>query len=253
MEDTVSINGTDIKALGFKLREPRGVWDLPTYAKDTTTIPGKPGQVVPQPSTVKISSRTIDIIGTLVGSSRSDFLTKLDQLKALVTKVPLIVVLAEQPTRQYTARPLGMGMTPINPVLLQRQQEFTITLVCDDPYARDTTDQTVAFTTATPIPLGNAPSGGVITITGGTDPIITYRDSAGNIVQTMGFTGTGSPLVVDLDDFLASVGGTNVIDKLTSGSFIELSPLDGDYISAAWPTLEVNSGSGSITYRRAYL
>jgi phage-related protein len=253
MEDTVSINGVDIKSVGFKLREPRGVWDLPSYAKDTTTIPGKPGQVAPESSTVKISSRMVDLVGTLVGSTRADFLSKLDQMKALITKTPLVVVLAEQPTRQYVARPLGAGMTPTGPVLLQRQQEFTITMVCDDPYARDTTDQVVAFGAATPIPLGTAPSGGVITITGGTNPTITYRDSAGNVVQTMGFTGTGSPLVIDLDQFLASVGGVNAIDKLTSGSFIELSPLDGDYATSAWPTLEVDSGTGSITYRRAYL
>jgi hypothetical protein len=57
-------------------------------------------------------------------------------------------------------------VTESGPVFIQRKQQVTISLFCDDPYAYDTALQTVGFTTATAIPMGTAPTGGVITITG---------------------------------------------------------------------------------------
>jgi hypothetical protein len=84
MRPAISINGVDLGTLGFKVREARGIWNTPVASSEGTPIPWRAGQLVPPPESVKIASKTIDIVGFLVGTSRADFLTKLDVLKALL-------------------------------------------------------------------------------------------------------------------------------------------------------------------------
>lgn len=252
MTNTLSINGVDLGTLGFKLRAPQGIWNTPVASSESIQVPGRAGQLVPQASMVTLASRTITVVGTLVGTSRANFLTKLDALKAALA-APLTLILAEQPLRQYTARCLSVTVEETGPVLLQRKQAVTIALFCDDPYAYDTALQTVAFTTATAIPMGTAPTTrGVITITGAAAFTLTYKNSAGVTLATMVFAGVTSPIAIDLDTFLATDGSGNALGKLTSGEFFALSPLDGVFGTSTWPTLEVSSGTGSISYRRAY-
>ena len=259
MQSMLSINGVDLGTLGFGVSDPRSLWNTPVASSEGIAVPGRAGQLVPQASSIALASRTIDVVGELTGTSRADFLTKLDVLKAALAG-PLTVVLAEQPTRQYTARTLSVTVTNSGPVFLQRSQEVTLSLVCDDPYAYDVTLQVVGFGAATAIPLGTAPSRGIITITGAAvNPVLTYKNASGTTIETMGFTRTlagGDTLTIDLDRFLVTrtVGGvaTNDLAALTSGDFLELSPLDGVYASSSWPTLAVSAGSGSISYRRAF-
>jgi phage-related protein len=251
MQPTIAINGVDLGAMGFKVRSPNGIWNTPVASSEGIQVPGRAGQLVPQASMVTLASRTIDIVGTLVGTSRADYLTKLDALKAFLA-APLTVVLAEQPTRQYTARCLSVTVTESGPVFIQRKQQVSISLFCDDPYAYDTALQTVGFTTATAIPMGTAPTGGVITITGAAAFTLTYKNSAGATLVTMVFAGVTSPITIDLDTFIVTDGSGNALGKLTSGEFPRLSPLDGVFGTSTWPTLQVSAGTGSISYRRAY-
>jgi phage-related protein len=257
---TISINGVDLGTLGFRVSEPRGIWNTPIASSESIVVPGRAGQLVPQASMVALASRTIDIVGTLRGSSRADFLAKLDILKAL-RGAALTVILDEAPGRQYTARLLSATLEAFGPVFLQQEQPLTLSLFCDDPYAYDTTLQVVAFAVATAVPQGTAPTRrGIITITGAVvNPVITYKNAAGVTIETLGFTRTlagGDTLTIDLDQFLVTrtVGGvpTNDLNALTSGDFFQLSPLDGDYGASSWPTLQVSGGTGSISYRRAY-
>ena len=259
MQPAILINGVELGTLGFKVREARGIWNTPVASSEGTPIPHRAGQLVPPADTVKIASRTIDIIGWLRGTSRADFLTKLDVLKALLIG-PLTVRRAEDDTREHRARLLSLTMTETGPVFLQRTQELVLSLWCDDPYAYDASDQTVNFGAATAVPLGTAPSTGVITITGAAvDPVITLKDPSGTVLETMGFTrtlGAGDTLAIDLEQFLVTltVGGvdSNDIAALTSGTFFTLDPRDADVYAGDYPTLEVSAGTGQLVYRRAY-
>lgn len=247
------INGVDLGALGVRLGVPRGIWNTPIASTESIQVPGRAGQLVPQASMVTLTSRTIDLAGTVAGSSRADFLAKLDALKAFLAAGPLTVVLAEQPARQYTARLLSITVTEFGPVFLQAEQEIVISLFCDDPYAYDTALQTVGFANvATPIPMGTAPTGGIITITGAAAFTLTYKNSAGVTLVTMVFAGVASPITIDLDTFLVTDGAGNAIGKMTSGEIPRLSPDDGNFGASSWPTLQVSAGAGSISYRRAY-
>jgi hypothetical protein len=260
MRPAILINGVELGTLGFKVREARGIWNTPTASSEGTQIPHRAGQLVPPAETVKIASRTIDIIGWLRGTSRADFLTKLDVLKALLIG-PLTVVRAEDPTREHRARLLSLTMTETGPVFLQRTQELILSLFCDDPYAYDASDQTVNFTAATAVPLGTGPSAGVITITGAAaDPVLTLKDPSGTVLETMGFTrtlGAGDTLTIDLERFLVTltVGAvdTNDLPAMTSGGFFNFDPLHCDVFAGDYPTIEVSAGTGQLVYRRAYV
>jgi hypothetical protein len=74
MQPTIAINGVDLGAMGFKVRSPNGIWNTPVASSEGIQVPGRAGQLVPQASMVTLASRTIDIVGTLVGTSRADFL-----------------------------------------------------------------------------------------------------------------------------------------------------------------------------------
>lgn len=123
----------------------------------------------------------------------------------------------------------------------------------------------------TACPLGTAESRPVITVHGGgaalTNPVITIRNAAGDIVQSMSFTvslGANDALRVDC----ARASATRVTagaptDALAagywpsgSGDFPVLRPYDGFVEAAVYPTVELSSSAGTavgdISYRRRY-
>ncbi len=77
----------------------------------------------------------------------------------------------------------------------------------------------------------------------------------------MSFTGY-SPLSGDLIEINLSTGlvrkrvsgvYSNAMGALAAGwDFPAIDPNDGTFSASQWPTLQVSSGSGSITYRKAY-
>jgi hypothetical protein len=74
MQPTIAINGVDLGALGFKVRSRERDLEHARRLERGIQVPGRAGQLVPQASMVALASRTIDIVGTLVGTSRADFL-----------------------------------------------------------------------------------------------------------------------------------------------------------------------------------
>ena len=130
-----------------------------------------------------------------------------------------------------------------------------LSLTAIDPYWQDASVVMNSFNTvAVAMVLGTAPSTPLLRISGAaTDPVVTYRDAAGNAKQTLGLTITLAAtdyLDIDCDTMTIqkSVSGTvtDALSTLASGDFLVLDPADA-------PTLEVDSGTGKAFYRRGWL
>lgn len=167
---------------------------------------------------------------------------------------------------QIEGRLRALAILPFGPSLSPLASRATIALVCDDePYWRDVEPTTRALAVAATrynLPLGTAPSSPVIRIMGSaTNPTVTYRDAGGAAVRTLGFTvSLASTDYLDIDmrrgriQKVASGVVTNGIALLTSGQFPwALDPQDGERETAAWPTLEVSTGTGEVLFWRQWL
>lgn len=125
------------------------------------------------------------------------------------------------------------------------------------------------ITTRTAVPIGTAESKPVITVHGGgaamTNPTITVRNAAGDIVQTMLFTaslGANDALRIDsARSTVSKIASGTVTDGLAAGywlygDFPILRPYDGNVELGAYPSVELSSATGaalgSITYTRRY-
>lgn len=127
-----------------------------------------------------------------------------------------------------------------------------------------------ALTTGrTPCPIGTAESYPVITVHGGgaalANPVITVRNAAGDVVQTMGFTvslGANDELLVDCARGLyvtrLTVGvPSDAASTWSSGDVPVLRPYDGFPENGIYPSVELSSSAGvaqgDITYTRRWI
>ena len=145
---------------------------------------------------------------------------------------------------------------PVTPIV----SKWTATIQCPDPTWRDSVGQVIAFNaTASPVPLGTAPCGGIVRIAAPkwsadvVNPVLKYYSAASVLVQSMTFTTTLTAethyLEIDLDRATATkyASGTasNAISLLTAGDFFTLDPMDGDRVNTSYPMLAVTTTSGT--------
>ena len=131
------------------------------------------------------------------------------------------------------------------------------------PFAYGAEEQVMGIVNAdTDIPLGSEPTFDlVLRIVGpATDPIVRYKNSAGETVAEIGLTVTlGASEWVELD----MAAGTIIDDSDVNRAAIRdtdaawplvLDPADGESwrSSPLWPTLRCTSGTMRATYRKAY-
>src|SRR5690606_32707 len=124
----------------------------------------------------------------------------------------------------------------------------------------DAVGQLISFTsTPSQIPLGTAPSGGIVRIAAPSwsanvvDPVLAYLNAAGVTLQTLSFSGTLTAgteyLEIDLDRCtvteVSSGTRANAISWLSSGDFFGLDPMDGDVLNSSYPQLKVTATSGT--------
>ena len=147
-----------------------------------------------------------------------------------------------------------MSAAGIQPELTQKAYDVALRFLVSDPRYYATSDTIVNFTTATDMPLGTALVDPVVRLTGGTDPVLIYKNSSAVEVARMEFTWSGTWIDIDMDaKTILDNTGTSQIAALDTGEFFSLDPNDGDYPTSDWPTLEVSGGgSGTATYRKAY-
>jgi hypothetical protein len=119
-------------------------------------------------------------------------------------------------------------------------------------------------------PIGTAPCKPVINLsTGGSatsvvNPVINILNAAGDVVQSIGLTGTIAQndfwrIDCELAQISKSISGAALVDGgalLTSGDYLVLRPADAWYETASWASIQLTASSGApvgdVTYTRAY-
>lgn len=155
----------------------------------------------------------------------------------------------------------GVGPKYLPPYVWKPTLEFE----ADDPYFRDTTDQTVNFTTtATAVPVGTKRCKGRYTIvaSGGTvtNPILTWENSAGTTIATIQPTiailnGDAFEIDHEAGTVRKRVSGvwSNARNTIPIGTVIPfLDPAYGDFATSAWQKIKCSAGNGSVVYRRRW-
>jgi hypothetical protein len=200
-------------------------------------------------------------------STMAAALTKLDALRATLSEGEVAVRTTYAPDRYCLAileTQDGEHRVP------QRVNGMVIValsfLVKDGVAFRLQPDGYALSTARTSCPIGTAPSPPDIVLHGNgatlTAPIIRIRNAAGDIVQTMGFTGIGATdyLLIDClrTTITKAVGSvkTDATSLWNSGDFPLLQPTDGWVEGGIYPTVELTATAGTpvgvINYRRRY-
>ncbi len=246
----LKINGTDVASYGYTVWDLPDNWDAPSQSYDEVVIPGQDGTME---TTVEplLAPRDYIVKGSLDASSASNFESAFDTLKLALFNSSLALIGGNQSTRQRTGR--FASMTSSLRALMSGGQ-VDIKVHCRNPLAYETSATTATGSVSTDIAcaLGTYKSRPTITLTGATNPSLTYKNSAGSSVATLSITGSGT-IVIDCSARTVTIGGVRTDSALTGGDFFALNPQDGVYATSTWPTVRSSSGSVSISYYKAWL
>lgn len=256
MSTAVWIDGLDATAVyGLRVSDSSGARDLPSTRLDTVAIPDTPGvSLLADPV---IEARPITVTGALQGATAADVRLKRDRLLAILRRGTLRLRMADAPSREITVHIVSAKITSSGAQQLARTLPITIETIALSPFWRDTTPTTVALSTSpAALPLGTAPSLPVITIPApGVVVVLTLRTTLGAPVTELQLAGLqpGVPLTIDCAARTIRQGAISQIATLIRGDFPVLDVVrQGDFAAAAWPTLALAHGVGSVTYRRAW-
>ena len=261
MSRALIVDGKDLSDLGFVAEQFRGHRSMPLRSLPTVDVPGRVGPVVAS-NVPRYQSRRLTISGALDAGTFAEMQARLDEIKYRLEGAGRTVTIADDETRQFrSVRFQEISATPFRPDLFQKQTALTIQGIAYDPrgYSTALTVSTSFASTDTAMSIGTAEVGPVVRISGtAVNPAIIYKNSA-SVEQarvTLGTTiGSTGYIDIDLDLFtLLDETGANVSNLLnsTASTFFVLDPLDGNYVTSAWPTLQVTAGSATATYRKAY-
>lgn len=258
----VYLNETPLDAIGVWVEQIDARFSGVQRSYPSIALPGRQGVVLAaEPET---SARLLTISGSIDPAARTLTARTLaeDRLKQLAYGALIKVIVDDDETapRQIDAVCEDLRIAPVVHPMVTQVSRFTLTVRCPDPTWYDVTGQLIGFTSVpSPVPLGTAPSGGLVRIAAPawsatvTNPVLTYRNAAGVTVQTLGFNTSlaagNDYLEIDLDrltvvEYQSGVV-RNAIGDLTSGQFFALDPMDGDPFSASYPSLAVTASAGS--------
>lgn len=247
------INGYDTSALGLIIEDAPRWRDSPRRSRVQAAVPGRIG-LVDLGARPVLEPRALEFTGVQKGDTAQQLRDRLDALKRRLERGELEIRTFDMSDRFYRGQLEDLTIAAIRPAFTQRAHRIKIAFLCDDPRAVAITEDVVAFTTATPMPLGSAPSHPVVRITTPTNPTIIYRNSAGVEQGRLALTISGVTWVeIDMGrGTIVDNTGADRIAALTSGTFLELDPFDGTADGTAHPTLEVTGGTGSGRFRKAW-
>ena len=212
------------------------------------------------------------IKGHIYATTVAAAMIAIDNLKALLGQGEVRIRTAYAPDRYCLGLCETFDGDGFKAEVLNGVVNVTLLFTIPEGVARRLNPDGYALSTArTACPIGTAPCAPTIIVHGGgstlTNPTVTIRNAAGDIVQTAAFTvalGANDFLRIDCGRALVSRSTAGVItDALaaglwTSGDYsLLLRPYDGWVESSAWPTVELSASGGTpvgeITYVRRYL
>ena len=266
---SLKVNGIDLATYGFSLSDAGAAFDATERTMGFAPIYGRAGTLA---TTATEGARTIVLTGTLTSTANtvSARVSNEESIKDLLRSglVTLQRDDASTTVRQIKGYVTQLGLAPIGHPVAPTDMRMTARIACPDPCWTETepTSQVLGATRAT-LALGTAPSSPVVRIMGAaTDPVLTYRDAGGTSQNTLTLA---SGTLNATNDWVDIDMRTGVITKYASGAtssgwtaFVAtitgvfpfaFDPQDGDYTTAAWPTLELSSGTGIAYWWKAYL
>lgn len=256
----VTINGTSLADLGIGMTRLRGWSDGVSTGRDAVQVAGMRGRV--ESDQVEASPRTIRVEGRIrnntVATRNSVLETALAHMRGRCE-----ITTDDQPDKMVVGYLESTGVTAPSDLMIMTLDVIDVRLdfTCYDPLFRDVNAQIASFdATARDVPMGTGPHRGTVTIAGQpTDPTLTVRDFRGAEVASMEFTGTlasDESWIVDLYEHTITLSDAGVEsaadDVLSGGAFFHFEAAWADHVSEAWPTLEIDAGSGSLTYYRRW-
>lgn len=250
----VSFNGIADSVYGLVVADVSAVNSAPERTTPTVPVWGR-GGVTPMADSQE-GPRTISVRGHVRGSSVADQRAKMDALKLALQVASIELIVPDQPTR-YALVSLEQFDAPNLPIQYsQKDWPVNLRFAARYPYLLQTTPESIVSPAA--LPMGTGPVRPVMTLTGTTlAPVFTLKNNAAVTVATMTFgtlTMTAPDvLVVDCDTLTARMNGVNVLANLTLGDFFLIEPsIHANYSTSAWPTITVNAGTNTISYRRSW-
>jgi hypothetical protein len=152
------------------------------------------------------------------------------------------------------ARSSGVSFRGFKPEWVQPYVQFTVSFLCADPRARDTSETSTETSGSLPrareINLGTAPHPFIITITGDsgnlTNPTVSYRNYNDDVIASFTITD-----VLDQTETVRINTDTGVVEKDSgggyvnagstfSGTLVEAYPSDGRVLGGAYPPTTVD-------------
>lgn len=270
MANRLWIAGVDVEAtLLHGIVAMPGWRDPITIGEQLTQVPGRPaslpGPRVYQPRPLRL----VLSVGrnTDAWNQRAD---RLDDLYSLcgsgVQEVPIRV--GDQQDRAISGRLISGNPAARAPLLESidgKSLVVPLEFLCRDPRWEAIGNSTVSAigTTAVDIPTGTAQIGGVLTITGGTDPVLTIRDHTNAVRYTMTFAatlGASETITIDfgrgtIDTSLTDTTGLELWEAgfLSGEVFPRLTSDLWTYYGDDWMTFRLSAGTGSFVYRRMWI
>jgi len=249
---TLVVDGYDLSLIGFIGESFPSAFDTGVRNYKEQQAHGRIGRVIVT-AEPDVNVKNFIVSGHLLGDTRALADAQLHELKYRLYKDTVNIRFANDETIEHRARCTVVQATALTPQITQRAYNVSLRFLLTDPRTYAIADSVVGFTTATAMPMGTARTEPVIRLTGGTDPVLIYKDSSAVEVARMELTWSGTWIDIDMDrKTIIDNAAANQIAALTTGEFFALDPYDGDYPTLAWPTLEVSSSTGQATYRKAY-
>lgn len=251
-----SLGGTTLRTLGIIAENTRALHRTPAFANDLVAVADRAGAIV---SRSVVGPRVAPVSFSIIRSTTALRLASEDSLASLLGNGATTLSYSREDgsVRELSVLLRGeLDIQRLSPLV----SRAAFTLEAPDPRwsaSADTTVTIAAPATDYACALGTAPSDGVISITGATNPTVTIKNGAAVAQVTLVFaayaTG-GDDLLIDLtrreiehDDGSPA----NIIDELTSGVW-PFRMLPSWYSGATAPTIRTSSGTGTFVYRKRY-
>ena len=258
---SISINGWPVELRGMQLAGISPWLSGPSLTRAVTAMPGYSGGL-PSPFAT-VAARVVTIESIHQPATMAERMAMLDRYADDLSGL-LEIETIDAPGRVLRGTYQAQGVEVSAPRFVELSARVTAEILCVDGAKYDTHPSAVALsTTPRPIPLGTLSSTGIVRLRGGISGtrIVTYRGVNGNVLGQIGVNMTVSASeFVDVDLTLRRIRLVSAVGiasdayaaKRPADRWFALHRSDGNAASLAWPTLELDGGTGVFYYARAW-